>query len=226
MKFNMKSFSIAAMITAGILSANAQLFDTSKADNVFNLGVRLGMNMANVSASGPALDWNHDSWGSGFEAGVIADINIREWFSIQPGFFYQSRSNSYTHILGYGPDQNINVGHTLYYAFYVPVMFQARLNVTDRLRWSLEAGPYISFGVGYKDKGITIIPAPQQHFNNGYFDSHKKTVTGLKFGTGLELDRHYYLGIHYMAGFGNAWKENEAITGRNKAWTFTLGYNF
>lgn len=206
-------------------AAHAQFFDTSRPATFFRLGLRAGLNMSNVSAGGPSFDWNHNSWGTGFEAGIVADIAVREWFAIQPGFFYQSRSNTYTHITGSGPDQNISVGHTLYYAFYIPVMFQARFNITERLRWSLEAGPYLSLGLGHNDNGLIVVPAPQRPFDYGYFDRHKKNVWGMKMGAGLELDEHYYLGIHYMGGFGNAWK-TVGIKGHNKAWTFTLGYNF
>ena len=60
-------------------------------------------------------------------------------------------------------------------------------------------------------------------YHDGYFDNRKKNVWGLKFGTGIEYDNHYYLGIHYMAGFGDPWKYAD-VSGRNKAWTFTLGY--
>lgn len=207
------------------LSANAQFMDTGKPENFFRLGVRVGLNMSNVSAGGPAFTWNDNSWGTGFEGGIVAEMSIREWFQIQPGIFYQSRSNNYTHILGSGPDQQISVGHTLYYAFYIPVMLQARFNVTQRLRWSIEAGPYISFGLGHNDNGLRIEPSPQEPFDMGYFDRHEQVVGGLKLGTGLELNEHYYLGIHYMAGFGNAWKVY-GMSGHNKAWTFTLGYNF
>lgn len=220
----------ALVLLTGIICANstrAQFFDTSKAEDFFRLGVRLGMNMSNVSAGGPNFDWNHDSWGTGFEGGVVADIMIREWFGIQPGLFYQSRSNNYTHILGSGTSQIVNAGHTLYYSFYVPVLFEAKFNVTERLRWSLEAGPYLSFGVGHNDNGVRIVPTPEEPYNHDYFDNHKKNQMGLKIGTGLELDSHYYLGIHYMGGFGNAWKaEKVNYSGHNKAWTFTLGYSF
>lgn len=217
---------LVAVAFLAAFGAHAQFFDTSKPEQFFRLGVRVGVNMSNVSAGGNNFDSDsHDSWGTGFDAGIVADISFRDWFALQPGIFYQSRSNNYTHITGVGADQNIAVGHTLYYSFYIPVMFTARFNVTESLRWSLEAGPYLSFGVGHNDTGLKVAPAPEAYFDRGYFDCHKRNNIGLKMGTGLELDAHYYLGIHYMAGFGNAWK-TFGCNGHNKAWTFTLGYNF
>lgn len=206
-------------------TAKAQFLDASKPDDFFRLGARLGMNMSNVSASGTQFDINHDSWGSGFEAGLVADIAFRDWFAIQPGLFYQSRSNSYTHVLGAGAAQNINIGHTLYYSFNIPVMFSARFNVTDRIRWNVEAGPYLSLGLGHNDTGITVTHLAEERYDNGYFDHHRRNQWGLKAGTGIEFNGHYLIGVHYMAGFGNAW-DLDGYNGHNKAWTFTLGYNF
>lgn len=213
------------VLTFATVGANAQFMDTGKPDEFFRLGARLGVNMSNVSAGGPTFAWNHNSWGTGFDAGIVADIAFRDWFAVQPGIFYQSRSNSYTHILGAGADQSIETGHTLYYAFYIPIIFQARFNLTDRFKWSVDFGPYVSFGVGHNDTGLHIEPSPQMPFDRGYFSRHEKVVSGLKVGTGLEFNHHYYIGIHYMAGFGNAWKV-AGFEGHNKAWTFTLGYNF
>lgn len=225
MKRLFTAFIIALTGIISTVPATAQFLDTSKPDNFFRLGARIGFNMSNVSVGGKQFEFNHDSWGAGFETGVVADLILREWFAIQPGFFYQSRSNSYTHVSGVGVSQNIRIGHTLYYAFYVPVMFSARFNITDRLRWLAEAGPYLSLGVGHNDNGINISGLEETHFDNDYFDSHKKTSFGIKAGTGLEIYDNYYIGIHYMAGFGNAWKLPQ-YNGHNKAWTFTLGYNF
>lgn len=212
-------------VLGAVCAANAQFFDTSRSEDFFRLGVRVGFNMSNVSANSDNFVMSHDSWGSGFEGGVVADISLREWFSLQPGIFYQSRSNSYTHIRGIGADQTMRVGHTLYYSFYIPVMFVGRFNLADRWRWSVEAGPYLSLGVGHNDNGLEVIGDQEVKYHDGYFDDRKKNVWGLKFGTGIEYDNHYYLGIHYMAGFGDPWKYAD-VSGRNKAWTFTLGYNF
>lgn len=226
---NMKRVFTFIILSIACLAASntvkAQFLDTSKPDDFFRLGLRAGMNMSNVSAGGTQFDINHDSWGSGFEGGIVADIAFRDWFAIQPGFFYQSRSNSYTHVLGLGASQEINIGHTLYYTFYIPVMFSARFNVTDRIRWSVEAGPYLSLGLGHNDTGITVTPLTEERYDHGYFDNHKRNQWGLKTGTGIEFNDHYYIGLHYMAGFGNAWKL-DGFNGHNKAWTFTLGYNF
>lgn len=43
-------------------------------------------------------------------------------------------------------------------------------------------------------------------------------------GTGIQVLDHYYLGVHYEAGCTKVWKHS--LAGRNKAWTFTIGYDF
>lgn len=216
---------VAATLAVPCSTKAAPFFDTSAPDETFGLGARIGFNMSNVSAGGNRIASNNNSWGTGFDAGVVANINIRDFLTIQPGFFYQSRSSKYTLMRGYGADQDVEVGKNLHYAFNIPVMAVFHFNISDDVRWNAECGPYISLGLGKSDKGIHLLPLPEETYNRGYFDKHKRTLWGMKFGTGITIKDHYYVGIHYMAGIGNVWKE-EGINGHAKAWTFTVGYDF
>lgn len=223
---NMRLMSAALLAATGIASCNAaEFFDTSAPDRTFALGARIGMNMANNSIGGNNFIWNHDSWGTGFDMGVVADINIRDFLTIQPGFFYQSRSNSYTYIRGFSTQQEVNVGHTLNYAFNIPILVSVRFNVTDNVRWSLDLGPYFTLGLGKSDNGIHVIPEPSTKFSDGYYSIRHRGQWGFKMGTGLNIRDHYYVGIHYMAGVSNIYK-SENMSGHAKAWMFTLGYDF
>ena len=225
MKNIVKGAAFALMVLCGAHASGTDFFSTAPADRLFSLGVRTGVNMSNTSVGGDAFTWNHNSWGTGFDGGIVADINFRDWLAIQPGFFYQSRSNSYTHITGYGVGQQIMLGHALYYSFNIPVLMSVRFNVADNLRWYVEVGPYIAFGLGHNDKGRVIADGEESPFDYGYFDRHKKFQWGFKMGTGLRFLDHYFVGIHYLAGVGNVWKL-DGYNGHSKAWTFTVGYDF
>lgn len=213
------------------LNANAaDFFSTEPADNFFNLGVRVGVNTSSASVSSKQLVSGHSSWGTGFDAGVVADININNWLTLQPGFFYQSRSGDYYTLRILDNSPVVTDGHTLYYMFNVPLMVSARFNISDDLRWSVDAGPYLSFGLGHNDVQKVVIANEILKYKPGYFDTRNKFQWGFKFGTGLQFRRHYYVGVHYMAGCRNVYNASAhdalGYSGRHKSWIFTLGYDF
>ena len=192
----------------------------------------MGVNASNRTFDNECFKaWNVNSWGTGIEAGVVLDLNIREFFAIQPGFFFESRSGNYAYSENFvnvkNEDDNFTqLGHLRSYNFVVPVMASFRFNIADNLRWIVEAGPYAQFRLHSSDSDkIQVIdqPTPQSPLKVNMAKSRFSDF-GLKIGTGLSLDEHYYLGIHYLAGATSVWKEPEG--GLNKAWTFTLGYDF
>lgn len=65
-------------------------------------------------------------------------------------------------------------------------------------------------------------PVVEQQIN--YYDEFNRFMMGLKMGTGFQLFDHYYIGVHYEAGLRSARKYKAG--GHDKAWTFTLGYDF
>lgn len=222
----MKKFILSSLCVFLSLAASASdFFSTAAPDKFFGIGVRLGFNTSNSTiGKGPDL-WNHSSWGTGFDAGVVADIAFRDFLTIQPGFFYESRSSSYTYIWSRpGSQQEVVVGHALNYTFQVPVIASVRFNVTDNVRWSLDIGPTFSFGIGKSDKGKYFLPT-EFTYDEGYYKNRHKFEVGLKMGTGLTIRKHYYLGVHYVAGMRDVYKV-DGLGGRNKTWTFTLGYDF
>jgi len=169
--------------------------------------------------------WSHSSWGTGFDAGVVADIAFRDFIAIQPGIFYESRSSSYTYIWSHADAvRDVVVGHTLNYAFQIPVLASVRFNLSDNVRWSVDFGPTFSFGIGKHDEGRYFLPQ-EYNFSEGYYKNRNRFEVGLKIGTGLNVRDHYYVGIHYIAGLRDVFKA-DGLGGRNKAWTFTLGYDF
>ena len=65
----------------------------------------------------------------------------------------------------------------------------------------------------------------EYNFDDGYYDNRHKFEVGLKMGTGLNIFKHYYVGVHYVAGLRDVYKV-KGFGGRNKTWSFVLGYDF
>lgn len=225
---------------SSILSVKAQttdFFDTSEPEKSFQLGVRAGVNMANQTHSGQNLTSNIDSWGTGFDAGLVFDLNIKNFFTLQPGLFFDIRNNKYCHsLMQYNAEDSrivltSNEGKTRHTTLTMPVMASFRFNLSDNIRWHVDLGPYFQFGIGGYDKGELCklgneqTPTRYGIYDNGYYDIRNKFDWGLKIGTAVQVYDHYYLGIHYQGGFCKTYKMKE-YGGHNKTWMFTLGYDF
>lgn len=213
----------------GATPALAQDFiDTDDADNLLTYGVRIGFNTANATRGGAGSLANLDSWGTGFDAGVVVSLNFNNAVSLQPGFFFQSRSHNYSYVQSPTGDATTNptvheYGHTLSRAFQVPVMGIFNMHPMEELKWSIEFGPYLNFGLSGSDKGTQEVGLVQREYRDGYYDRRKKFDFGFKMGTSVTILNHYYLGVHYECGACEVWTDGG---GRNKAWTFTVGYDF
>lgn len=229
-----KIFIVAITIIASFFQvAKAQkFFDTSEASTFFSLSGRLGLNTSNKTfPSGHYNLWNHNSWGTGFNAGVLANLNFREYLTIQPGIFYESRSGNYAYLTDYlnnlGRDDTFyEMGHLRGYYFTIPIMGVVKFNLAQNIKWMVEFGPYFQFSL--KQTGISDIKVlyrlPQNMAYSSYVAEYNKVDFGLKMGSGLQFYKHYYIGFHYLAGLCNAWKHPSG--GKNKSWEFSLGYDF
>ncbi|MDE6533044.1 MAG: PorT family protein [Muribaculaceae bacterium] len=225
-------FAALSMAFPGSLLAQ-DFFSSEPAERLFSFGVRLGVNSSNRTFGKDYFkQWNINSWGTGVNAGVVIDLNMKDFFAIQPGFFFESRSGNYAYAQDYYENGEIQkftqMGHYRTYNFTVPVMASFRFNVTDALRWNVEAGPYAQFKLHASDNDkITVIDPQPTTTSPLYTEAAKSNFLdfGIKMGTGLTLNRKYSFNVHYLAGTSNVWK-NPHEGGRNKAWVFSLGYDF
>ncbi len=227
---------IMVMLVLGIPSVKAQdFFDTSAPDDLMNLGVRLGVNTSNRNLNKDVFDvWNNNSWGTGVDVGIVADINFRNWFTIQPGFFFESRSGKYCYVntYGYAEDQArilmTQFGKDRSYSFLIPILACARFNVSSDIRWSVEFGPYYQLVLKNKINGDFSVPdyRTPDGLPSGYLPVNStKGDFGFKMGSTLEFLHHYLIGVHYEAGVLRPWKDGN-LGGHRKAWVFSIGYNF
>lgn len=236
-----KLIALIAAFAFFISGARAQeFFSTSEGSSLFTLGVRAGVNTSNRTISNKSWGiYNYQSWGTGFIAGVIADLNIRDYLAIEPGVFFESRGGhssfiSETFVPSGDPYYITQEANRRNYSLNIPVLASVRFNVTGRLRWHIDLGPYFSFLLKSNLDNKELISTRPDLDNRAPFAGHpSKMDFGLKIGTAFELSRHLYFGIHYEAGMVDAYRNEDlgnnllqVYGGRTKAWDFTLGWNF
>lgn len=207
-------------------------FDTSvpESSEVFSLGVRIGVNTSNRNVDKDVYNlWNKNSWGTGFDVGVVADINIRDYIALQPGIFFQTRSGNHTYIntvpgefATVDGNKLVQVGNYRSYSFSIPVMCSVRFNISDDVRWSVDLGPYVQLTLKNDFDKTAYFP---EGYTSGASVDPRCVDVGVKMGSGLNIKDHYYIGVHYWAGAMHPWKE-ASLGGCNKAWSFTIGYDF
>lgn len=242
-------FFTAIAITFSAQNASSQvLFDTGRPAKLIQLGVRMGFNSSNLSTNyddiTPGLVWNHTQWKNGFNAGFVADINFTNFFAIQPGIFFKSRNNDYHYLVRNEGNLTAIEGNWGGKYFEIPILASLRLGVAELAQLQVDFGPYFATGFGGKVKSTVFTTAPTDYLDSNtasyqskgdYFGDKglvKRYDWGFKMGVGFLLMQHYYIGAHYSAGSRNVLQEivTEAGTweanGKNKMWSFTLGYNF
>lgn len=221
---------LVALLALTPAAKSQNFFDTSEASRFFTFGARLGFNTSNRTfPSGHFNMWNNNGWGTGLDVGIVANLNFKEYLTIQPGIFFDSRSGNYSYVTSYlnvlGEDSELfQTGHLRNYNLTIPIMGIVKFNVTSYFKWNVELGPYLQFYL--KNTGLNAIAVlwrnPLLTHYTSYYAKHNNFDVGLKMGTGMTLFDHYYVGIHYLAGFCHTWGNPSG--GHNKSWMFTIGY--
>ena len=222
---------MAALAVITIQIQGQRFLDTSAPSQFFTVGARVGINTSNCSfPTTPSTLYNNNSWGTGFDAGVIANLNIREYLSIQPGLFFESRSGNYSYLYWYYDfkedyQEYWDMGHQRSYNFTIPVMAIVKFKIMDKFKPMAEFGPYFQYTLKHNGDGIVVpYQVPQTTTFSTFVAKHNNFDFGFKMGIGLQFFDHYYFGVHYLAGASNSWKEPQG--GKNKEWSFTIGYDF
>lgn len=153
----MKKIFLAAFAAICALSASAQTFWSSESpEQKVTWGIRAGLNVANLRVK----DGDSKSRTS-FLAGVSADFNLVESFSINSGLFYTDK------------------GCKDFSASFIelPIYASYRLNFAEASQLQVNFGPYIDYGVAgdaFKDD------------NDG-----KRFQMGLGLGAGYTIKKFY-----------------------------------
>lgn len=236
MKLIHTAIALAALLLCAPAARALSILDTNPAPNLFTLGVRVGLNASNRTIDKKVFDiWNQNTWGTGFTAGAVCDIWLRNYISIQPGVFFETRSGKFTYINDWNVanGENSNSGNTTVQVgkmrncnLTIPVLASVHFRLGSLLKWNVDLGPFLSFRLKTGGDRV-LIPTDNFIGNNPEYQTayQRKFNVGFKMGTGLTLMQHYYLGVHYMASMLSPWKL-DGLHGRDKAWTVTLGYDF
>lgn len=234
--FNMKKIVLLAVLAVGMLfSVNAQ---------ELTWGVRGGLNISTagdkytgkVESGESKSDYEQDFKSRlGFHLGVILDWGLSESFYIQPGLYFTTRGAK---IKESDEDAKYEEKYNLNY-LQLPILASYRIALSDNVKWHINAGPYLAYGIGGKVKWEASYDGESEKGDYKAFgvadeDSDdekgglKRFDAGLSFGTGVSFDK-VYVGLTYDLGLANiadedAWGKDYKLKNRNFA--ITVGYTF
>lgn len=215
----MKKMWLAVALTAGMLwSVNAQ---------EVKFGVKAGMNLSTLG--GDLKDYmdmdqkNH----VGFHIGAFVDWGLTENFYIQPGLFY---TNKGVREEFKDEDYSLKLKVNLSY-LEIPVLASYRIGISDNMKWHINAGPYLAYGLGgkFKYEGGEDGDDDEKAFDEDEGDL-KRFDFGLSFGTGVSFNA-FYVGLKYDLGLvniaGDAWEnEDGSAKIKNRNFAISVGYTF
>lgn len=252
----MKKYLLTAIsaLLLGSATTRAQfVINTAPADQPIAVGLRAGVNLSNVSSNEkslmPAIFDRSSHWRAGFTGGAVIDLNFCKFLALQPGFLIETRSASYMRTsISPANFMTATTGQWNYTTIQIPVLLSFRMQYGSSHEVQLDFGPYFSHGLGGSEKytvtefnGDAVIDAST--FKGPFYGADRGGMAnrfdwGFKMGAGLQVARHFYVGVHYLAGCRNILTPEASsdpnadammragACGRSRAWEFTLGYNF
>lgn len=197
-----------ACLLAATSSEAQSLWDASKPDHDFTLGVRVGMNFSTTD-----MDYA-TSTRTGFHGGVTADWNIVKSFSVSTGVSYVSK----------GFKSDYGKGESDY--VQVPLLLSYRIETPTKVQFHFNVGPYFAWGVGGKvdyrpyDRTFTYMFNQDSFGQRGFF---KHFDAGLSAGAYMVLG-HILAGVSYDYGLADVAKVYGEF--HNRSVSMTVGYNF
>lgn len=174
---------------------------------------RFGVNFSNVTQ-------DKDSKAlPGFTLGVGMDYGFTENWSLQSGLMISSKGFKY----------KIGNEKDTYRPIYldIPILAAYKFDIADNMKFVINAGPYLAFGLGGKNK---------EHWDGGESyklfkgdDGWKRFDLGLQYGIGLELSERYLINLTGQNGFicpidfPSGYKGDKP---KNMTFTIGVGYRF
>lgn len=211
-------YMIVAMLALSTTSTRAQsLWDTSRADEDFTIGLRLGINFASTDAN------YANSTLTGVHVGVSADYNIIKSFSLSSGLYYVGRGFRGNHA---NTKATASKGTTSF--LQLPLLASWRIEAPSGVRFMIDLGPYFALGLG---GSVEYHPFDQTFLRNYDLDAFgdkgffKRFDAGLHIGGSVALG-HFVAGISYEHGLTDMIKINDLEAFHNRNAMMTIGYNF
>ena len=165
-------------------------------------GVQLGMNFSNMTKADDAKML------PGFKVGLGMDYAFTDVWSLKSGLMFESK--------GYKLDEE--KARPIY--MQIPVMAAWKANITDDIKFVVNAGPYFAVGLGgkYKEGNSDIKLFSSDGMNMKRFD------LGIQWGIGVELSERYIVNFTGENGFISPFDFPIGYNGdKPKNMTFTIG---
>lgn len=193
----MKKFLLTAVLGMFALAGFSQMTWNAK----------LGMSMTNLSNTDADMK-------VGYTVGVGLDYQFTDMWYLQSGL----------NITGKGAKAGDLKIKTHY--LEIPVLAAAKFDVSDNMKFVVNAGPYLAFGMGGKlEEGNASMKVFSKE--DGMEEAlMKRFDLGLQYGVGLELSDKYLINLTGQYGFIDPFKGDSGESSHNIAFMIGVGYRF
>lgn len=154
----------------------------------------------------------------GFTLGVGMDYAFTDNWSFQPGLMISSKGYKYKEEGWKSTTRPIYLD--------IPLLATYKVNITDDVKFVIDAGPYLAVGLGGKYKD-------DDNDDWKVFDKDgedwKRFDLGIQWGIGVELSEHYLINLTGQNGFITPYdfpNEYKGDKPRNMTFTIGVGYRF
>lgn len=193
----MKKFLLTAVLGMFALAGFSQMTWNAK----------VGMSMTNLSNTDADMK-------VGYTVGVGLDYQFTDMWYLQSGL----------NITGKGAKAGDLKIKTHY--LEIPVLAAAKFDVSDNMKFVVNAGPYLAFGMGGKlEEGDASMKVFSKE--DGMEEAlMKRFDLGLQYGVGLELSDKYLINLTGQYGFIDPFKGDGGESSHNIAFMIGVGYRF
>ncbi|CCZ07238.1 porin family protein [Culturomica massiliensis] len=160
----------------------------------------------------------------GFHIGAFLDWGLTENFYIQPGLYYANKGVKFENKEDDSYKTKVNLSY-----LELPILASYRFSLSDNIKWHVNAGPYLAYGIGgkFKYEGEEG-DEKEDAFGTGEDEAGLKRFDfGLSFGTGVSFNA-IYVGVKYDLGLTNiadkdSWDDTKI---KNRNFAVSVGYTF
>lgn len=178
---------------------------TTSAQNDSKITVYAGVGLSSVVGSDTKADKSILS----YKVGANYDLGITENFSIIPGIEYVNKGFKEE-----GIDGNINMAY-----LQVPVTAAYKFSISDDMKLSVKAGPYLAYGIFGSD-----LEFYEADYKINVFDGDMFSRFDIGATAGVSLDfSQFTVGVEYTRGLK---KLNSDVSAFNQGFGVVFGYKF
>ena len=203
---------IAAVLFSATSYSQINTGEFSVSESSVYYGVRLGLNLSNLSGDGETLGTK-----AGLNLGAVIGLRLSDTtpLFLESGLYYTQRGAE-------KGKTEVNLNY-----LEIPVLIKAGFNVTDDIAVLPFLGPTLSLGISGKSKGYQKDENGDEVFySESSFGKAKysRPDVGIKVGCGAEWNM-IYVELGYQFGIANVLDSDE-FSQHGNALFFNLGVNF